>query len=235
MTTISPPRPRIWDILITWFSLGIQSFGGGTSTFYLIHEACIGRGWIEESEFVRAWALVQVSPGINLIKLTALIGYQLRGWGGLTAAMAGLLLPSAAVTVLMTAGFAALRGQPLVQSAMKGVLPATIGLSLAMAWQMAQPLLGRALREGRTRLGANLAVMAAAALLLAVAGASPVVVLLLAGGITVPLMAVLPGHLPQRRQHAASGPAPANGVPGDAQGGARPGPAAGPPAETGKA
>ena len=149
-------------MLITWLTLSIQSFGGGSSTFYLIHQACITRGWLDEAEFVRAWALVQVSPGINLVKLTVLIGYQLRGWPGLAVAMGGLLLPSALVTVLMTAGFTAIRSQPVVQAAMRGVLPATIGLSLAMAVQMAQPLLRRAHREGRRRVAAHLAVMAAA-------------------------------------------------------------------------
>ena len=159
----------------------------------LIHEACLKRGWLDEEEFARAWALVQISPGINLLKLTMLVGHRLRGWPGLAAASAGLLLPSGLVTVLMTAGFAAVRGQPLVQAAMKGILPATIGLSLAMAVQMAQPVLLRANQEGRVRLGTHLGLLASAALLMGI-GVSPVLVLLIAGGAAALLLALIPAR-----------------------------------------
>ncbi len=169
----------------------------------LIQRACISRGWLDQDEFVQAWALVQISPGINLVKLTALVGHRLRGWAGLAAGCAGLLLPSALVTVLMTAGFAAIRSQPLVQAAMKGILPATIGLSLAMAVQMAQPLLTRARQEGPARLGAHLGVLAGSALLMAAGSVSPVVVMLLAGVLTVALMAAVPAKkagLPMQKE-----------------------------------
>ncbi len=185
-------RPGLGEIFLAWLILGIQSFGGGSSTFYLIHQACIEHGWMDEQEFVRAWALAQISPGINLVKLTTLIGYQLRGWPGILAAMAGLLLPSGAVTALMTAGFAVIRSQPLIQAALRGILPATIGLSLAMGVQMAQPLLSEAHHEGRLRLSAHLLILLGAALLLALSSISPVVVLLLAGAAAVLLLALLP-------------------------------------------
>jgi chromate transporter len=186
------PRPGLWDLFTTWLVLGIQSFGGGSSTLILIHQACLKRGWVDEDEFVRLWALVQISPGINLVKLTILVGHRLRGWPGLIAAGAGLLLPSAAATVLMTAGFTVIQSQPLVRAAMRGVLPAAIGLSLAMGVQMAQPLITQAYHEGTSRLAAHLVILAAAALLMAVNGVSPVVVLLAAGGAAVLLLAVIP-------------------------------------------
>lgn len=186
------PTPSLWTIFRTWLLIGIQSFGGGSPTLYLINQACLRNGWLDQDEFVRSWGLVQIAPGINLVKMTALLGYQLRGWPGLIAAITGMLLPSAAVTVLMTAGFSAVRGQPLVQAAMKGILPATIGLSLAMGVQMVQPLLIQAHQEGPARLGANLFILVGAALLLGLGGASPVVVLLLSGGLTILLLALLP-------------------------------------------
>jgi chromate transporter len=175
------PPPRLLDILMTWFSIGIQSFGGGSTTLYLIRQACITRGWLTEAEFAKDWALVQISPGINLIKITAVIGYQLRGWPGLIAAIGGLLLPSATITVLMTAGFTIIRDWPFVKAAMRGVIPATIGISIGLGIQMAQAPLSRARRTGRVSVGTHLALLAGSALLLAVAHASPVIVLALSG------------------------------------------------------
>jgi chromate transporter len=194
-------RTGLWKLFITWFTIGIQSFGGGSSTLYLIHQACIKQGWLTEDEFVRTWALVQVSPGINLVKLTVMIGHHLRGWSGLVVSMLGLLLPSATATVLMTAGFAAIRNQPAVQAAMKGILPATIGLSLAMSVQMAQPIFTRAYKEGPLRLALHSLILAGAMLLMMVSSISPVLLLLLAGAVTMALLVVIPiRHAPTANQ-----------------------------------
>jgi chromate transporter len=190
MKRTSPPG--LWNIFITWLIIGAQSFGGGTSTLYLIRQACLTKGWMDDDEFIRNWGLVQISPGINLIKLIALIGYHLRGWPGLAVSMIGLLLPSATTTVLMTVGFTVIRSQPLVKAAMHGILPATIGLSLAMSIQMAQPLLSRARREGSLRMAAQIVVLLVAAMLLVLTYVSPVVVLLLSGTSAVLLLGLIP-------------------------------------------
>ncbi len=186
------PRPTLWKLFSTWLVMGIQSFGGGSSTLIMIHEACQKQGWLGDDEFVRLWALVQIAPGINLIKFTLLIGRKLRGWPGMLSAASGLLLPSALVTVLMTAGFTIVQGQPLVQAAMRGVMPAAIGLSLAMGVQMAQPLVTRAYQEGPPRLAVHLLIAVAAALLMAVNGVSPLAVMLGAGATGVILLALIP-------------------------------------------
>ena len=189
---IKRPQAKHWDIFVTWLVIGIQSFGGGTSTLLLIHQTCIKKGWLEEDEFVRDWAMVQISPGINLVKFTGLIGYRLLGWPGLATAMTGLLLPSALATVLMTAGFSVIRNLPVVQAAMKGILPATVGLSVTMSIQMGQALLTRAHKEGTLRLGAHLLILTTAALLMAVTSLSPVLVLLICGGASVFFLAIIP-------------------------------------------
>lgn len=190
--------PTVGEIGLSWLLMGIQSFGGGSSTFFLMHKECVERGWLTEDEFVRSWALAQIAPGINLVKLTMMVGYALRGWPGLIAATAGLLLPSALVTVLMTAGFTVVRSIPIVQAIMKGVLPAAIGLSLANATNMAQPLFKRARSEGPARLAIHALILLGAAYLLAGMGASPILILLLAGVAAIILLALVPGTPPAR-------------------------------------
>jgi chromate transporter len=185
-------RPGLGGIFTTLLTIGIQSFGGGSSTFYLIHQTAIDRKWLSEEEFIRAWALAQIAPGINLVKFTVMLGYRLRGWMGVCAAMTGLLLPSAVVTILMTAGFTTISSIPLIQSMMKGILPAAIGLSLAMGVQMAQPIFGRAIHEGTRRIVAHIGIMLCAALLLAAFKVSPVAVLVLAGVAAIVLFWLIP-------------------------------------------
>lgn len=180
------------QIFQAFFLIGLQSFGGGSTTFLLIREACLRNGWMDEETFVRSWALSQISPGINLLKLSALIGRKLHGWGGVAAALMGLVLPSGVITALMTAGFAAVRDLPWARAALKGILPATIGLSVAMGVQMAQPLFARARREGPLQVSASLALLVAAAMAMGLLKLSPLVVLLLVGAVSALFFSVLP-------------------------------------------
>ncbi len=180
------------SLFMDWFLIGIQSFGGGSSTFSLVHQIAIKRGWLNEEEFVRAWALAQISPGINLVKLTVMIGYRLAGWRGIIASVSGLLLPSAVLTILMTSGFAAIRTIAWIQAMVKGILPAAIGLSFAMSVQMAQSIFISAHKEGFWRLGAHVIILLVTVLLMSMTGISPVIILLLSGIAAVALLAIIP-------------------------------------------
>ena len=186
------PGRLFWDFLL----IGIQSFGGGSSTFSLIHQAAIKRGWMDEKEFVRAWALVQISPGINLVKLTIMIGHKLCGWAGILAAVGGLLLPSSLVTVLMTAGFATVRSIPWVQALMKGIIPAAIGLSFAMAIQMAQPIFQDAKKEGYPRVAIHIFLLAGSAVLMMYSQLSPLIILLVSALAAAALFLLVPAKHP---------------------------------------
>lgn len=146
MTTL----PTYGPLLRVWLLLGLQSFGGGAATLTLIRREVVERrGWVTDAEFVRDWALCQIAPGINLLGLTILIGRRLAGLPGIGVALLGLLLPSVTITVLLTACYAHFRDLPAVQAALRGVIPATVGLGLLTAYQLALPLLSIARREGK--------------------------------------------------------------------------------------
>ena len=183
----NPARPfaSLGTLALAFGLIGVQSFGGGAPTLFLIRQTCLARGWSDEAELTRMWALVQISPGINLIKYVVLIGHELRGWPGVIASVAGLLLPSGLLTVLMTAGFVAIREWPWVKAALRGIVPATIGLSVAVGLQMMLPLLAAARKEGRVSLAAHAGVVLAASLLLVLAAVSPALVLGIAGAVVV--------------------------------------------------
>jgi chromate transporter len=145
-------------VLRVWFSIGLQSFGGGATTFALIRRAAVERhGWLSEGEFSRLWALCQVTPGINLLALSILVGRRVSGARGVAFALLGLLLPSVTMTLLLTAFFAQIRDLETVQAALRGgVVPATVGLGLLTTIQIARPLLADSRREGAGSLAAAL-------------------------------------------------------------------------------
>lgn len=175
-----PPTPGC--LLREWFLIGLQSFGGGNATFALIRQAFVERTrWIGADEFNRLFALVQIAPGINLLALTILIGKRLLGWRGILLSLFGLLLPSVAVTTLLTAGYARVQHTAIAQNALHGFLPATVGLGCVTSIQMARTSLLEAKKEGRLSLALGLCLLAASGLAVGLLGWAVLPVLLLAG------------------------------------------------------
>jgi chromate transporter len=145
-----PQRPSLWRLLWIWFLLGLQSFGGGAATLFLIRRTAVDEHhWLSAEDFTRDWALVQAAPGINLLCMTILVGRQVAGLGGAVVALVGLLLPSVSITIVMTALYADLRDLPVIQAALHGVVPATVGLGLVLTYRLVMPLLSARRREGR--------------------------------------------------------------------------------------
>lgn len=163
------PRPGMWKLLGIWTSIGLQSFGGGASTTFLIYRTFVEkRGWLLPEEYNRFWNLCVMAPGINLVGMTILIGRKLGGWRGVCASLGGLLVPSAAITCLLTAGFVSIQHFPATQAILQGVIPATAGIMLVVGIKYAQPLLKELSAEGiwRVMIGLALVLLATVAIII---------------------------------------------------------------------
>lgn len=177
-------RPSLWLLLRVWFMLGLQSFGGGMATLYLIRRAVVERHrWLTAEEFTRDWALCQAAPGINLLCMTILVGRQVAGLAGALVSLVGLLLPSVTLTILMIALYADLRTLAVVQAALHGVVPGTIGLGLLLTVNMARPLLVRSYHESASSLVVGVFLLVGSALGVLVWRLPVIVVLCSAGAI----------------------------------------------------
>ncbi len=143
------PMPSTWQLFRVWAGVGLQSFGGGASTTFLIQRAFIEKHrWLSIEEFMHLWSLCLLTPGINLIALTVLIGKKLGGTRGIVASLAGMLLPSAAITCLLAALFKQIEHVAAVQAVLRGVIPATGGIMLLVGLNFALPLIRRGYKEG---------------------------------------------------------------------------------------
>lgn len=136
------PAPGIWQLFGIWARVGLQSFGGGASTTLLIQRTFIeDYRWISSDEFLRLWNLCQLTPGINLIAITILLGKKLGGTRGIVASLAGMLLPSATITCLLAAFFLRVERVAAAQAALRGVIPATGGIMFLVALNFARPFI----------------------------------------------------------------------------------------------
>jgi chromate transporter len=176
--------PSALVFLRAWVGIGVQSFGGGSTTLYLMRREMVERrGWITDDEFTRTWGMVQIVPGINLIGQSIVIGWHVLGALGVALALAGLLLPSVTITVLLTAAYSTVRELPVIAAVLRGVVPATVGLGLLLALQMARAPLAASRTESRASLAFSVALLVASAVLAGLGGLPVLVVLWGAGAL----------------------------------------------------
>ena len=172
-------RPGKWQLFRIWASVGLQSFGGGASTTFLIQRTFIEKHkWLSMEEFTQLWNLCILTPGINLVALTILIGRKLGGAWGIAISLAGLLLPSALITCLLTVGFKSVEHLAAVQAILRGVVPATGGIMLLVGLNFALPLIRRGYKEGLLYLLASIVLVIACALAVILLKLSVIVVVL---------------------------------------------------------
>ncbi|GAC1432750.1 MAG: hypothetical protein NVS4B1_35870 [Ktedonobacteraceae bacterium] len=142
-------RPSLGLLLRLWMSIGLQSFGGGASTTFLIRHMFIEKyNWLTEEDMQRFWNLCVFTPGINLIALCVLIGRALGSTWGIVLSLAGFLIPSATITCLLTVGFTIVEGIPAIQAMLHGVVPATAGIMFLVGLGFARPLSIIVYKEG---------------------------------------------------------------------------------------
>ena len=168
----------LWVLLRAFAGIGMQSFGGGATTLSLMRQVCVDKHrWVTDEEYSQYWGMVQIAPGINLLGQTVLIGNRVAGLRGACVALSGLLVPSVVITLAITAGYASIRSSAVVAAAVRGIIPATVGIGLVLAMQMLKPAVAASRREGRRSLLLSALVILAAPALLAWADVPAVVVL----------------------------------------------------------
>ncbi|HLN98697.1 MAG TPA: chromate transporter [Pyrinomonadaceae bacterium] len=111
--------------------IGTITFGGGFVMIPLIESEVVdSHHWLTHQEFVDATALGQVTPGPVLITAT-FIGYRVAGTLGALVATISIFLPSFVLMVVAGSSLARFHTNKIVQSFLKGVTPAVVGLLVA--------------------------------------------------------------------------------------------------------
>ena len=92
--------------------------------------------WLSGSQFADLYALGQAAPGPNMMFVT-LLGMQLGGWIGATAATLALIFPPVLLTLAITRMHANNAEARLGRAIKGGLGPITIGLTLSSGWILA--------------------------------------------------------------------------------------------------
>lgn len=115
-------------IFLTFFKIGLFTFGGGYSMIPLIHFYAVDRyKWIGEEEFIDIIAIAESTPGPIAINSATYVGYKQLGVKGSIAATLGVVLPSVMIITLISAFLMQYKDNQWVEYAFMGV---RIGVSV---------------------------------------------------------------------------------------------------------
>ena len=124
-------------LFLTFFEIGIFTFGGGYAMISLIRDKALTSGWLTEEELLNMIAVSESTPGPIAVNMATFVGSTQGGVLGSLVATLGVVLPSFIIILLIASlirNFLKYKG---VQAFLKGVRPCIVALILATAITMA--------------------------------------------------------------------------------------------------
>ena len=128
------------ELFLTYAGIALQSFGGALA----ITERTLVRKkrWLSAQDFVGLHGICQVLPGPTGMSMCVLLGDRYFGLRGALAALAGFLLPAAALVLTLASLFQNYQQLPWVQGALSGMGAAAVALIIHTAARLARTLRG---------------------------------------------------------------------------------------------
>lgn len=123
--------PILLDLFITFFKLGLFTFGGGYAMIPLLTDEVLSHGWLAQEEIMNFIAVAESTPGPIAINMATFIGASQGGFLGAMLATLGVVLPSFIIILLIASLVTGLMKYAGVKSFLSGVRPVVIGLILA--------------------------------------------------------------------------------------------------------
>ncbi len=121
-------------LISSFYRSGALVFGGGHVVLPLLQQAVVPQGWVGDDTFLAGYGAAQAVPG-PLFTFAAYLGAVMEpspnGWVGGLLCLVAIFLPSFLVVVGMLPFWEVLRRQTGVQSALKGINAAVVGILLA--------------------------------------------------------------------------------------------------------
>ncbi|MBR2871792.1 MAG: chromate transporter [Clostridia bacterium] len=123
--------PILLDLFITFFKLGLFTFGGGYAMIPILTDDVLAHGWLVQEEIMNFIAVAESTPGPIAINMATFIGASQGGFFGAVLATLGVVLPSFIIILLIASVIKGLMKFAGVKAFLSGVRPVVVGLILA--------------------------------------------------------------------------------------------------------
>ena len=130
-----------FQLFLTFFEIGLFTFGGGYAMISLIRDKALVLGWLTEEELLNMIAVSESTPGPIAVNMATFVGSTQGGILGSLVATLGVVLPSFIIILLVCAVIRNFLKYKGVQAFLRGVRPCVVALILATAITMALSIL----------------------------------------------------------------------------------------------
>ena len=177
------------DLFLTFFKIGLFTFGGGYAMLPLIQSETIARGWIDGESLLNFVAVAESTPGPFAINIATYIGAETGGILGSLCATLGVVLPSFIIILIVAKCYVAFRKSRVVEGLLTGLRPTVLGLigcaAVTMALTVFLPAGFTSAFSFTPAFGVSLAILCAALVSVLKFKAHPIFVILSAAAIGV--------------------------------------------------
>ena len=132
-------RAGLLDLFLAFLKIGVTSFGGASRPM-MHREAVENHRWLREKDFLAGFAIAQVLPGANPVKLALYVGLRARGVIGATLAVLGMVVPAFCIILLMGFAYRELTGFPATHMVLAGLAASGVAATIATGIKMATRL-----------------------------------------------------------------------------------------------
>ncbi|MGH9872532.1 MAG: chromate transporter [Pyrinomonadaceae bacterium] len=136
--------PTLGGLFLSFLKIGTVGFGGGLAVIAQVRTLAVQqRHWLTEQEFASGFALAQTLPGTSAGNVATYVGLKIRGWRGATVSIAGFILPSMLMMIVLAILYRHLRYLPDTDRLFHGLNAAVVALIIVTAWRMGRNTLGK--------------------------------------------------------------------------------------------
>ncbi len=115
-------------LFLTFFKIGLFTFGGGYAMLPLIKEEVLKNSWASIEELINFVAVSESTPGPFAINMATYVGVTQGGLLGAFFATLGVVLPSFIIILLVASLFEKFKENRIVSGCMTGLKSTVVGL-----------------------------------------------------------------------------------------------------------
>ena len=119
------------QLFLTFFKIGIVSFGGGYAMLALMTDEILAHGWLESDMIKNFIGIAESTPGPISINMATFVGSSQGGFLGALCATLGMVMPSFIIILIIAALLKSFMKNPYVNGTLAGAQPVAVGLILA--------------------------------------------------------------------------------------------------------
>ncbi|HKL47571.1 MAG TPA: chromate transporter [Candidatus Izemoplasmatales bacterium] len=119
---------NLLELFITFFKIGLFTFGGGHAMIPLVTEEVVNRSWASLDLVIDFIAIAESTPGTIAINMATFVGFEQQFILGALFTTLGVMLPSFIIIIIIAKIFHHFSDNTYVVGFLNGVKPIVVGV-----------------------------------------------------------------------------------------------------------